>query len=724
MGYTNVRDNHDNIVYFDNTEHNILLNRHISLYKDPSRSLPIQAVQKQVFTVYPKDGIINLGATKDNVWLKFTLQNNSNDENLYLLLQQATIDEAVIFVEDAKGEILIDTLGKYKPFEQRKVYAPDYIFPIDLKKDSIAHIYLCVSSNDQMQLPLYVGSEKQILAKMSTKNLLFGLYAGAVLIMMLYNLFIGLSTRNGSYIYYIVYIFTVGLTQAMFQGYAYMYLWPNSPWMASRSSIIIPFFSGLATIAFIKTFLHTKTNTPKLDKGINVIILCYFVGLLVGLVDVFLGTIVLQTMASLGIIYVLYVVNQIRKKGYRPAVFFLIAFTLFFTCVIAFVLRNFNIIPYNAFTAYILEIGSIVEISLLSFALADRINFYRKEKEASQAQALRISQENARIIREQNVLLETEVDKRTKDLKKTNESLNEAMYNLKQAQAHLVESEKLASLGMLTAGIAHEINNPINFVTASIKPLSRDVDQLIETLLVIEKIALKDISIEEKIAELEHYKEDIDLSFLKEEIKSLLKGIQEGAFRTAEIVKSLRVFSRVDEDDLKLADVNLGLESTLVILNSMFKDRIQIKRHYDEIPYVECFPGKLNQVFLNLLTNAFYAIDEKFKGKQGGKITIRTYYKEDLVYISIKDNGIGIKEELKNKVFDPFFTTKDVGEGTGLGLAIVSQTVAKHNGTISLLTEEDKGCEFIIKIPAVQSQSSDNSVKGEDIQSGEQFLSK
>ena len=713
---------HDRIVRFSDASSEILLNRHISIFKDASKKLPINSVKQQNFAGYPKDGIINLGATKDRVWLKFTVQNDTDDEDLYLLLQQATIDEAILFLEHSNGDVLIDTLGKYKPFEERAVYAPDYIFPINVKKASNATIYLGVSSNDQMQLPLYIGSKEVISTKMSTKNLLFGLYAGAVLIMMLYNLFIGLSTRNGSYIYYIVYIFTVGLTQAMFQGYAYMYLWPNSPWMASRSSIIIPFLSGLATIAFIKTFLHTKTNTPKLDKGINVIVICYFVSLFIGLFDVFQGAIVLQTMASLGIIYVMYVVNQIRKKGYRPAVFFLIAFTLFFSCVIAFVLRNFNLIPYNGFTAYILEIGSIVEISLLSFALADRINFYRKEKEASQAQALRISQENARIIREQNLLLETEVDKRTKDLKRTNESLNEAMYNLKQAQAHLVESEKLASLGMLTAGIAHEINNPINFVTGSIKPLSRDVDQLIEALKVVEEIAFKDIPEESKIAELESYKEDIDLAFLKEEIQLLLKGIQEGAFRTAEIVKSLRVFSRVDEDDLKLADINLGLESTLVILNSMFKDRINVKRHYDEIPYVECFPGKLNQVFLNLLTNAFHAIDQKFKGKQGGKITIKTYYKDDLVYISIKDNGVGIKEELKDKIFDPFFTTKDVGEGTGLGLAIVSQTVAKHHGSISLVTEEGKGCEFIIKIPTVQ--PNDNQLNNENVQSGEEFLSK
>lgn len=712
----------DQPIYFNDAGRELLLNRHIALFQDTSRKLSIDDIKQQNFIVYQNEDVINLGATTDKVWLRFSLQNNTDEENLYLLLQQASIEEAVLFMRDAEGQSSIDTLAKYKPFKERIVYEPDYIFPISIKKGGTAEIYLCVSSNDQLQLPLYIGAEEVISAKMSTKNLLFGLYAGAILIMMLYNLFVGLSTQNSSYFYYIIYILTVGLTQALFQGYTYMYLWPNSPWLASRSSIIIPFLSGLATIAFIKNFLHTKTNTPKLDKGINVIVLCYFIGLLVGLFDVFSGAILLQTTASIGTLYVLYVAEQIRRKGYRPAVFFLLAFTLFFTCVIVFVLRNFNFVPYNTFTAYILEIGSIVEISLLSFALADRINFYRKEKEASQAQALQISQENARIIREQNLLLETEVDRRTKDLKKTNESLNEAMHNLKQAQAHLVESEKLASLGMLTAGIAHEINNPINFVTGSIKPLSRDVDQLLDALKVIEEIAFKDIPEEAKMAELENYKEDIDLAFLQEEIQLLLKGIQEGALRTAEIVKSLRIFSRVDEDDLKLADINLGLESTLVILNSMFKDRINVKRHYDEIPYVECFPGKLNQVFLNLLTNAIHAIDEKFQGKQGGKITIKTYYKEGLVYISIKDNGVGIKEEVRNKIFDPFFTTKNVGEGTGLGLAIVSQTIAKHQGDISLLTEEGKGCEFIIKIPT--SQPNGSRAKGEDIQSGKEFLPK
>ena len=695
-------DENQRTIHFETPQQLLALNEDVYLYSDTSQKESFAQVEKKVFDRYGKNGTINLGLTQSNVWLKATVHNKTDQGNLYLMLRQPSIDKAILFVRRASGDVSADTLGRFRSFNKRYIQAPDYIFPVTISRGEHVDIYLCVSSNDQLQLPLYISTEEVIQEKVSTKNLLFGLYAGAVLIMMLYNFFISVSTRSGSYIYYIIYIFFVGLTQAMFQGYTFMYLWPNSTWMAAHSSVIIPVLSGLTTIGFIKTFLHTKDNAPELDKGINVIVVLYLIGLIVGLFELFYGIIFLQMIASIGSLYVLYVVNQIRRKGYRPAIFFLIAFSLFFLCVIIFVLRNFNMVAYNTFTSYILEIGSILEISLLSFALADRINFYRREKEASQAQALQISQENARIIREQNLLLETEVDKRTTDLKRSNQSLNEAMYNLKQAQTHLVESEKLASLGMLTAGIAHEINNPINFVTASVKPLSRDIDHFMEALDYIEKIAFMDISEEEKINALNEYKEDIDIDYLKEEIKLLLKGIQEGALRTAEIVKSLRVFSRVDEDDLKLADLNQGLESTLIILNSLFKDRISVERNYGEIPLVECFPGKLNQVFLNLITNAIHAVDERFQGNQGGKISARTYYREETVCISIKDNGVGVKKELEDKIFDPFFTTKDVGEGTGLGLAIVMQTIAKHNGEILLITEEGEGSEFVISIPISQ----------------------
>jgi signal transduction histidine kinase len=339
---------------------------------------------------------------------------------------------------------------------------------------------------------------------------------------------------------------------------------------------------------------------------------------------------------------------------------------------------------------------------LLSFALADEINSYRKAKEISQAHAFEVLKENDRIIKEQNVILEKEVSIRTAALSESNENLQKLIIDLKQTQTQLVEAEKLASLGMLTAGIAHEINNPINFVTSNVSPLRRDINQVFEALEHLENIGLSSSTLEEKKENVKNIKLKLEVDYLKEEIKFLLAGIEDGAKRTAGIVKSLRVFSRVDEYDLKLADINLGMESTLVILNSHFDNNIKVETSFGDLPLIDCYPGKLNQVFLNLLTNASYSLKKKFGNKEGGKLNIITRLNEDSIYIHIQDNGTGISEDVKSKIFDPFYTTKDVGEGTGLGLSIAYQTILKHQGEILINSTPDTGAEFIIKLPLNQ----------------------
>src|SRR5690606_16536364 len=182
----------------------------------------------------------------------------------------------------------------------------------------------------------------------------------------------------------------------------------------------------------------------------------------------------------------------------------------------------------------------------------------------------------------------------------------------------------------------------------------------------------------------------------------LLRGMHEGANRTAEIVKSLRIFSRVDEDSLKFADINEGLDSTLVILNSVIRDGIHVNKQYAEVPLVECYPGKLNQVFLNIITNAIDEINKKFDGSTGGILEIRTAVTGDTVSISIQDNGIGIPDDIKDKIFEPFFTTKEVGEGTGLGMSIVYNTIKKHGGEIKVESSVGEGVSFLIIIPLNQ----------------------
>jgi two-component system NtrC family sensor kinase len=670
----------------------------IFIYKDPAKTLTVNEVINKKFQ-YLNQRVPNLGITSDRIWVKFTIENKSQNEDLLLVIDQPALESITLYSQRNQKIFESLHLGKFKPFKERLVNNPNYIFPIHIAENEKEDFYLSITSTDQIQLPISIGTAKAVFNNDSNKNILFGIYAGIIAIMILYNLFISFTVKDSSYIYYIIYIFFVGLTQATFQGYAFKFIWPQSPWLAINSSLLVPFFSGITTAFFLKRFLQTKKNTPKLSKGIDIFVGAYFLTLILWIADYHVASIqCLQSLALLGSLYFLYVANVIRRQGSRPALFFLIAYTIFLLCVVIFVLRNFNIIQYNLLTSYILEIGSVIQITLLSFALADKINIYRRDKDQSQEMALKISKENERLIREQNVELEIQVDKRTMELQNTNNTLSVTLKELKEAQSQLVDAEKMAGLGQLTAGIAHEINNPINFVTSNIKPLQLDINDLYDVIQMYEDLDPAQ-DMQQQLAAVNSFKKQIDLDFIKTEINSLLSGIGEGAKRTAEIIRSLKNFSRLDENDTKPVDLNEGLESTLVLLRSTVPDFVKIIKDLPQIPLVECLPGKINQVFMNLITNAIQAIKIKEDKNQEEFLYIRTWAEDNTVKISIRDTGPGMTDEIKQKIFEPFFTTKEVGEGTGLGLSIVFSIIEKHKGHIDVLTKVNHGTEFIITLP-------------------------
>ncbi|MCH8330777.1 MAG: GHKL domain-containing protein, partial [Bacteroidetes bacterium] len=207
-----------------------------------------------------------------------------------------------------------------------------------------------------------------------------------------------------------------------------------------------------------------------------------------------------------------------------------------------------------------------------------------------------------------------------------------------------------------------------------------------------------------KLKEIEKMKKDLELPVLVDEVKILLEGIEEGANRTAEIVRSLRIFSRLDEHDLKYADINEGLDSTVRLLNGDLKGLINLERIYGDIPKIDCYAGKLNQLFVNLINNAAQAINDRYQGGKEGKITIETSkINGSIIKIVIRDNGTGMNEKTKEKIFEPFFTTKEVGVGTGLGLSIAYSIIQDHNGEIKVQSEEGVGTEFQILLPINQS---------------------
>jgi hypothetical protein len=398
---------------------------------------------------------------------------------------------------------------------------------------------------------------------------------------------------------------------------------------------------------------------------------------------------------------------RIYKKGVKSAIYFIIAWTVFIVGVALFVLRNFGLVPLTPVTTYTLPFGAAIEVALLSFALANKINTLQSEKSEKEKEVMMAMLENERLVREQNEILEHKVKERTTELYQSNNQLSEAITNLRNTQTQLIEQEKMASLGQLTAGIAHEINNPINFVTSNISPLKRDIKMLTDLIHSLEEQVGLEVSIEEKKAKIESLKEEIDYEYLQEELGFLLKGIDDGAHRTSEIVKGLRIFARQDEDALLEADLIEGINSTLVILNNQLAG-IKIEKDMPRHLPIQCYPGKLNQVFLNLLSNAIYAIHERHKDSENGLIIIKVEQQEDDVFIKLEDNGTGMTEEVKNKVFEPFFTTKPVGDGTGLGMSIVFKTIEMHHGKIKVESQLGKGTSFEIILKKSINQTSKN----------------
>jgi len=297
--------------------------------------------------------------------------------------------------------------------------------------------------------------------------------------------------------------------------------------------------------------------------------------------------------------------------------------------------------------------------------------------------------------------LEARVAARTAELEKTVE-------NLKQTQVQLIQSEKMSSLGQLVAGVAHEINNPINFIYGNLQPAIRYINDLTEVieLFLQQSLPLSD-EINQKI-------EEIDLEFILKDLPQLLHSMEVGSDRIRDIVLSLRNFSRLDESDKKSIDIHEGLESTFVILRSRIKDQIKrpaikVIKEYAELPKIECYAGQLNQVFMNLLSNAIDALDEAWETDNTLEptITIRTGLIDNQLKVQIKDNGNGIPNDIQIKLFDPFFTTKPVGKGTGLGLAISQQIVVeRHKGSLECHSRTDEGTEFIIQIPMSQTLKS------------------
>jgi two-component system, NtrC family, sensor kinase len=277
------------------------------------------------------------------------------------------------------------------------------------------------------------------------------------------------------------------------------------------------------------------------------------------------------------------------------------------------------------------------------------------------------------------------------DLEARNRELAEGKAALERLQAQIVHSEKMASLGQLAAGIAHELNNPVGFIYGNMDILNTCLTELKELLNFYDKV---DLPIEIK-SQADAIKKRIDYETTIEDLNLIIGDCRDGAQRIRDIVQNLRTFSRLDEAEFKKTDIHEGIDSTIRLLSRYYSaDNISLIRDYGELPLVDAFAGQLNQVWMNLLVNAAQAVSAK-----GGEVRITTRAYEETVVVCVEDTGSGISPEHLNRIFDPFFTTKPVGEGTGLGLSISFGIIKRHNGTIEVKSRLDEGTAFIVTLP-------------------------
>lgn len=628
----------------------------------------------------------------------------------WLEVSSAMVDSLVVFAS-CQGQALyrMEAHGSGRRWSRAEgvLQGSNYPkFPLPSESCDDLKMYVGVQAGKQLLLPVRVASSSELRAFGLARDLFYAFYVGIMAVMLLYNLVLYFTVRDRSYLLYTLFLIGVSFSQLFLEGYQGILLGLDSTtWLGMRLVHLIGIFSGVTTILFVQRFLHLKRNAPRYHKlfrafvvaygGVLAVLLLGFLNLSFSLINAVASVAVLVIPASL----------EARKQGQKSATFLLIAFTAFLLSVTVFALKEFGVLPHTLWTRFAMPVGSIIQLVLLSIALADRINQLKKESSKAREEQLRVSQLNERMVKEQNQVLESKVKERTEALESQNESLESALQELKVAQDQLVQNEKLASIGQLTAGIAHELNNPINFVSSSAQSLRRDFEDVSEVMERVLALGPDDPELQGAIKALQEKIAALDLGFTMKEIEELLTGIEDGAQRTTAIVKGLRIFSRMDGDEASKANINELLESTSVILRSSFREEASVVLELSpDDTVVMCQPGKLNQVFMNLISNAVQATVMSGKPFAEREVRVRTRRvmqgEASSVQVAIADNGVGMDEDTQAQIFDPFFTTKEVGEGTGLGLSIVKGILDDHRATLELESKPGEGTTFLITFPA------------------------
>jgi len=683
------------------SESKMLLNiSHIEMLEDPNNSFSFEQVLKsQEFSLISQN-IPNLGISKSSFWLKFEISNITNDSNLNLILEQPNLDEVELYIlSPNNNEYQLIRKGEFEAFHHKNYQHPNYIFDISIPENESRAYLLKIKSNEQIFLPLFISSVKSTIEYISKQDTLFSFYAGIILVMLLYNIFIYFTVRDNSYLYYAFYILFILLTQIALKGYHFKYLMPDFPEWANKSVTLFPSIVGIAAIEFIKNFLRTKEKVPLLNKVATLLEGVFLISIVLLFLDHPTKSFqIMQTSTMLLSVYALYVGFKLVKLGYRPAKFFLLAWSILCVGAFIYVLKDYGILPYNNFTNYTLPAGSAIEVVLLSFALADRINILKAEKEEAQARELEAQKDKEDALEKKAEELQDEVNIATFKLKLKNQRLETAYRQLELAKSELIQKEKISALMLMAAGTSHEFNNANTTIQLAFDVIDINTKFHKEYIDKLHEILPEAKNIEPQLEDLEDYKEEIKYEFISKDIQDAMRKAQNGLEKLAVNTKKLKDFSKIDNEGWIYADINQDLLDLSDLWNSNL-GAIQLKLNLNKyIPRLLCNGQMVNDCFKSILQNAIEAIKEKDIPEKEGLITIATNVFEGSVVISFTDNGIGMSEEISSRAFDFFFTTKGVKK-TGTSLTIVKTTLITHNGHVEMDTKINEGTTIRLIIP-------------------------
>ena len=614
-------------------------------------------------------------------WVKFVLQNQSAATNEWLIDYDKWLS-ADVYVANGTSGFTRSLTGHIIPYNQKSIHqANRNLVAIKLLPGEAKEVYIkLVTGYNYMQRPGNLSGvvyrESSVIEHQDGVLKIIYFFSGIYVVMLLYNFFVFYSIREKSYLYYLYLIFfslfalweNTGYTVPLFRSIT------NFPSWLTNIDLVSSSLFGIAILLFTRNFLKTKEFSPVIDKLFNIIMLVLLLILLLPFAGYsFAATNISGLLGMFTSVVILVAAIRSYRKKYPSAGIFLLANTFFMISIFVYLVLSIFKDTQSFLFNFSIPIGSAIQIILFSLALGNRINVLKAQNEASQHEIIEQLRLYAELQDKTNRELEQKVEERTGELR--------------NSQKQLLQQEKLASLGEVTAGVAHEIQNPLNFIK-NFSELNKDLaDEMEEEIAAGNTNMLKEIS--------------GNIKFNSEKI------LEHGA-RVDSIVKGMLQHARLNSGSKEKVTINAMCDEyiSLAFHGLKAKDKnftAEISKSYDDtLGEANINRQDLGRVLLNLLNNAFYAVAEKqvVAGKSYvPSITVSTQKKEKTFCIAIHDNGAGIPQKIANKIFQPFFTTKPTGKGTGLGLSMSYQIVKEHEGGLTVNTEEGNFTEFVVTLP-------------------------